>query len=459
MKTNLFKFPYLGGIFFIILFSWISFFPLPILGKYYFYTNSFLVLAFVALFISKRFSGFRLNDWPLWFFLTAIGVNVIFAQQKNIALKTYLDLFIPMFFIYYLISDGFSSQKRFDLLAKTVCLCSILVSLLGVFEAIFGYNPLYEHFIKNPYYLLKHVSGFTQVRSTQFDATAFGGYLLGCLPFNYFLFKGKERIFRLLGAAGIVLNTSLLISTFSCSALLGLVVMIAFYLLVQRKYGSIAILVGILFIFIFIFSFLPPPYSKFGIGGIIKGKIAYSYSPGKTQMIQQALKDYPDIEPAIHRADPSYGVGSGGGLLSPYRSKRLIMALRMVKDHPFSGVGFQHFRIRFYEYYPDKQKIPYNVMIADNMYLTILAETGLIGFLGFAVFIFSLLAKGWKQIVILNSASDKRLRLLVSLMALIGLLVDMAGFEFLYWPNQNLIFCVVIGCVGASLRKEVGSKK
>ena len=457
MKTNLLRLnalEYSKEIFVITLFAWISFFPQPLQEKYHLATNIFLIGVFVCLLLRKRIGVFKLNDYPLWVFLIAIGINVFFAQQKNIALKTYLDLAIPMFFIYYLISEDFSFQGRFNLLAKTVCLFSIIVSLIGIFECLFNYNPLYEHFIKNPYYLLKYITGFGQSISTQFDSAPLGGYLLGCLPFNYFLFKRDRSSFRLLGATGIALNTTTLILTFSRCALLGLVLMIVFYLLAQKKYRSIVSVFIILFVFVFIFSYLPYPFAKFGIRWIVGNKASPTYGSDKSDMTQHIMKDHPELELIRYRVFASSGIGDG--VLSNFRLQRFNMALRMLKDHPLSGLGFQHFRIRFYEYYPDKHQIPYDIMIADNMYLTLLAETGTIGFLGFFILVFSFLKRGWKQLTILNADSQERWRLLISLMAFVALLVDMGGYEFFYWPNQYLIFCIVIGCINASLKSEVG---
>jgi len=388
------------------------FFPKPLQKKYYLFTNILLILAFVILLIRKGRAVFKTNDYPLWVFLIAISINVLFAQSRLVAFKTYLDLAIPMFSIYYLVSEDFCSSKKFNLLAKTICLFSIIVSLGGIFESLFAFNPIYEHFIKNPYYQ-RYITGFVRPMSTQFNPAPLGGYLLGCLPFNYLLFRKYTSFFRLLGAIGVVLSTIVVILTFSRCALLGLIAMIVFYLFTQKNYRAIAILFITVFILIFISSYMPYPLNKFGIDGII-----------------------------------------GGGQLSTYRLDRFGMALRMVKDYPFKGVGFQHFRIRFYEYYPYKDKIPYEIMIADNMYLTILSETGIIGFLGFSGFIFSFLRKGWRKLRMSDANSEQRWRLLVTLMAFIGLLVDMVGYEFLYWPNQYLLFCIVVGCLSASLRCE-----
>lgn len=449
---------YMAAICLIILFIWISFSPSPILQKYQLYTNLSFIFIFIIFFIHKGVSILQSNDYPLWIFLIAISINVFFAQDRIAALKTYLDLAIPMFCIYYLVSEVLFSGKSFVLLAKTICFCSILISLGGIFESLFAFNPIYEYFIKNPCYL-KNITGFVRPMSTQLDATVLGGFLLGCLPFSFILFKKSILFLKLLGAVGIVLNTVVIVLTLSRAALLGLIVIIALYLLVEKRYRIMTIFLIIAFVFSAAFSYLPYPFSKLGLSGIIKPNLSPSVK----------LNIF-DLKPMIeeHSLDKSYNFEEFGrnwiyedSVFSNYRLARLNMALRMAKDYPFAGIGFQHFRIRFYEYYPHKQQIFYDIMIADNMYLTILSETGIIGFLGFFIFVISLLKKGWKKLTVLNYNSDKWWLLSGGLAAFLGLLINMAGYEFFYWPNQYILFCIIIGFINAclnNLKSEVNSE-
>ena len=400
----------------ILLIIWISSFPEPIQGQYHIAVKTFLGLAFLILLIRKRGRIFKPIDFPLWIFLVAIGINVLFAQQKDIALRSYIDLAIPMFLIYYLVSESISSRERFNLLARIICISSILVALLAIIESIFAVNPLYEYFLENPYYR-RYMTGFVRPMSTQFNPAVLGSYLLGCLPFNFLLFKQSRGFFRLLGGGGIVLNITVIILTFSRGVFLGMIAMIMFYLFAQKKKLLIAIFSIILLILILIWSFLPYPFCRFGINFMIKDK---------------------DMK--------------GSGIFSNYRFDRLIMTQHIFKDHPLVGLGFQHFRIRFYEYYPRKGIIPYEFMIADNMYLTILTETGIIGFSGFLIFIFYFFRKAWRQQRLIAYMSQRRLQLLLILSAFAGLLVNMGAYELFYWPNQYLLFCIIIGCLGAFRR-------
>jgi O-antigen ligase len=397
-----------GIISIILLFLWVSFFPYPGQANYHLATNLFLIFVFLTLLIKKRFAIFKKNDYSLWIFLLAMSINILFAQQKNIALKAYLNLAIPMFSIYYLVSASLSSAT-FNLLAKIICLSSILVSLGAVFESIFAFNPIYEYFIDNPFYL-RYITDFVRPMSTQFNPVVLGSYLLASLPFNFLLFKQDKAQFKLLGALGIVLNTVVLILTFSRGVCLGFIAMVTFYLLLEKKYRLMIVFLIFLFIFISLCFYLPYPFERFGTGLI---------------------------------------ASDWRGIFSEYRFHRCIMTQHIIKDHPLAGLGFQHFRINFYQYYPGKDIVPFEFMIADNMYLTILAEAGIIGFIGFLIFIVHNLTRAWRQIAILNKELFRRKQLVMILCSLVGLLVNMGAYELFYWPNPYIYFCILLGCLKA----------
>jgi len=96
----------------IFLFAWISFFSQPFKEMNYFLTNTFLLFVFLIILIKNKFKIFSSKDIPLWFFVIAIGVNVLFAAQKDIAVKTYINLATPMVVIYYALSKHFLSEKK-----------------------------------------------------------------------------------------------------------------------------------------------------------------------------------------------------------------------------------------------------------------------------------------------------------------------------------------------------------
>jgi O-antigen ligase len=138
--------------------------------------------------------------------------------------------------------------------------------------------------------------------------------------------------------------------------------------------------------------------------------------------------------------------GSHDSILSEYRLARIKMTAHIFKKHPFFGIGFQHFRLRFAEFCASAdKKTPYEFMIPDNMYLTFLAETGIAGTLGFLVFISFLLRNGFSQLRKALSLSQTRQITIGLISALLGLSVNMGGYELFYWDNPFLLFALLCG--------------
>lgn len=215
------------------------------------------------------------------------------------------------------------------------------MALAAVAEYIFTFNPLYEYFIKNPYYerWIHYLPPLPM--STQFSPTALSTYLLGCLPFNLPLIRYQKFFWRLLGEIGMTLGIALLISISSRGALLGLLGITLIYFFYQKRHRIAVGLLGILIMLILISSWY------------IAGQDIFKHFMG------------PRLE----------------GIVSPYRTDRYIMVKEIVKDYPLTGIGFQHFRLRFCEYFPSPSnciQVLYEKRIADNMYFTVLAETGAI---------------------------------------------------------------------------------
>jgi O-antigen ligase len=131
------------------------------------------------------------------------------------------------------------------------------------------------------------------------------------------------------------------------------------------------------------------------------------------------------------------------------------MTARIIKENPLFGIGFNHFRIRFNEYCNEKEKgnVPYEYMIPDNMYLTFLAETGIVGTAGFLIFIFLLFKQAIKAFKRLGDGSQRQF-LLVVITALVGLLVNMAAYELFYWYNPYMLFCLACGLIASVIKDE-----
>ncbi|MBM3245492.1 MAG: hypothetical protein FJZ15_06865, partial [Candidatus Omnitrophica bacterium] len=264
---------HMPGVFLTVLFFWISFIPEPVQWQYGFAMILFLVFNASAVVVKRGAGLFARSDFYVWIFIACIGANIFFASERYIAMKGYLNLALPMLLIYYIIKESVSFGRKFELLAKIISFCSILVALGGVLEAFFAFNPLYENWIKNPFYeALKN--GFIHIKpslaqpgfmsgcifspaSTQYHPTVLGSYLLGSLPFNFLLFRDDRPVLKLLGSTGLILGITVIILSFSRSAFLGLIAMIILYLLMQKRYCSVCLFFIFLFIFMILCSYLP----------------------------------------------------------------------------------------------------------------------------------------------------------------------------------------------------------
>lgn len=420
MKVNILKFNQRSCFliaFFAALFFWISFFPEPIQGRYVIYTRVFLCLFFLFLFFKAGSfrNFFHSQDWPLWFFLACVSAGLFSAQDKKLARETYFNLAFNLFFLFYIGKALLSEEESRCRIALVICICSAVAAIIGVLELYFGRNILYENFIANPFYE-RYIRYQFRPMSTQFNPVILGSYLLGCLPFNFYLLKNKQLYLRLLGISSLLLCLSIILLTASRGVFLGLIALLLFYFWKNQKRALIFSFLICLISLVSICSFLKDvSLSRFGFNRLM--------------------------------------LGSYDSIVSEYRLSRVKMTVKILRDYPFFGIGFNHFRIRFNEYCPekDKGKVPYEFMIPDNMYLTFLSESGIIGTLGFVVFISLLFKKCFKKIREAEN-DDKRRFLIISLSALTGLLVNMGAYELFYWHNPSMLFCLFCGFAGSDNR-------
>lgn len=402
------KLRYLTIILFIILFSWVSFFPKPIHDRYTTWVRIFLGLFLLVFILNDKYRKyiFSFRDWSLWLFLMCLVSGTISGIDKAIVWRTYFYLTIIFFSIFYIGKGLYSDIKNRNIINLIICICSSLVALIGLLELYFKKNILYENLIPNPFYE-RYIS--FRCMSTQLNPAVLGSFLLGCLPFNLYFLKSSSFLLKILGISSSILCITIIIQTFSRGVFLGLIILLLFYLRKRQK-KIFLLFISCLVLLIIICSYQKDPnLNRFGFNRFI--------------------------------------FGSYDSIFSEYRLTRLIMTLRILKDEPFFGVGFGHFRIRFNEYCNERDKgEKFEFMVADNIYLTFLAETGLIGTVAFFIFIILLFKNGLKKIKELKD-KDKEQMIFIPVSALVGLLVNIGGYDLFYWDNPYMLFCLICGFI------------
>ncbi|MCX5713492.1 MAG: O-antigen ligase family protein [Candidatus Omnitrophica bacterium] len=385
----------------LILFSLISFFPFPFLSAHVLQVDIFLFIFLAILCADKeRIKDlFSKHDCWLWLFLASMFAGTINATQKQIAFKAYSHLFITFALLFYIGKGILRKPKDANFLMILISCVSCIIVMIGFSEMFMGKNILYEKlFTHNPYYE-RYVKFGHRILSTQYNPVVLGSYLLFCLPFNFALSKHGSFPLKRLGIFSSIACIIAALLTFSRGVFLGLIVLLFFYFWKARRKKILALIIICVTVLILSASLQRrEPLCRFGIFRLFSG----TYD----------------------------------SIFSEYRMARVNMTARIFKEHPFVGIGLQHFRIRFVEFceLADK-KTPHEFMIPDNMYLTFLAETGVCGILGFLVFVFLLLKKGFYEF---RNTSG-----LIS--ALLGLLVNMGGYELFYWDNPLMLFALLCG--------------
>ncbi|MFC1698409.1 O-antigen ligase family protein [Candidatus Omnitrophota bacterium] len=409
----------------IALFVWISFFQQLFFGRYDLGVRicliGILALQIKSLKDVKTIFNFR-SDWPQWLFLLCLLAGTVNATNKTVVWERYFYLATTFLLLFYVGKCLYRNEKNVKFICLTICSCSILVVLIGFAELYFGRNIIYEKYIANPFYaryfagiappaeLERYVRYAPCPLSTQFVPAVLGSYLLGCLPFSFYFFKSKSVGLRLTGVIASLLCAIMIILSLSRGALLGLVALLLFYLWHKNRKGT-KIIMSCLILLMLLGSFWSNSrLSRFGFTEMIYGRY--------------------------------------DSIISEHRLSRIKMTKNILREYPFFGIGLEHFRIRFNEYSEkkDKETVPYEFMIPDNMYLTLLSETGLIGTAGFIIFLSLLFKYGIRQINKLNDCINRE-SLLVPLSAVIGLLVAMAGYELFYWHSPYMLFGLITGFI------------
>jgi len=404
-------------------FAGLSFLPLPVFHKWapFFLPAVFVLGAFIAREYQHYGSVFNpfynsqgvksrsltWGRWPVAVFVVCMGVGLISALERGMSWQIYFIMALACVSAFYIGRTCGVTHIGFGNVAAIVCICMATVAAIGIAELISGRNPIYENLVDNSFYI-RYSKYSSRPMSSLYNPSALGSYFTACLPFCFYFINSSMPIKKALGTALFCAGIALAILTASRGVFLGLLAMLIFYLFVRKRYSAIIMLSVAVVVFIAVASKVHyPPLRQFDFRRLV--------------------------------------VGSQDSILSHYRIERIAMTGRILRAHPLTGIGWGHFRLRFYEYssMPDGELTPYEVMIPDNMYLSILSESGLIGFAGFVIFciyIFSIALKKYKEY-----PDSARMSILIPMAGLVGLLVNMAAYDIFYWDNIFALFCFLAG--------------
>ena len=399
-------------IFIILLIGWISLGGEYLQDKYKDFT--FLGLGFFLLIslIYKLPEKFSLADYMLFSYIFLLTWGLNFCENKPIALHYYTLFVLPIPLLYFSLHS--KGKELIIPIAWIFFVFSLCIAIIGILELISRRNIIYELWINN-YFYERFIQDTPRIMSTQMHPTVFGSFLLGCVPFSYFLFSHLRKPYKILIAMAIIVIVLGVIVSFSRGNILGLTVLSIVYLLITKKIRYVKIVVVSL------------------VGLIIISSTLLSNQLNFSRFSTRSLTS---------------------GWWKSEKEKGTI-ALKMLKDHPFMGAGLKHYHLNFDRYSSERYKHierslkqrghdPSEWKIADNMYFSLLAETGLLGFSSFILFLLLLFKDSWGKIKKMENEKEKTF-LAANLSAIIGLLVSMNTYDLLQWITPSLLFWFLIG--------------
>ena len=388
----------------LILVGIISFLPRPILLAERQYIALFCLEFLIILYLTyPRGQLFSLADWPLWIFIFSLFAGLINATNYKLAWIIFMRMATNFFLIFYIGKGIFLKAKAYRETAMVICICAFLVAVIAALELYFGKNILYEHYIKNPYYL-----GYLSWRpmSTQFNPAVLGTYLVCAIPFSLQLIRDRGFGIKILGCATFILGCIIIILTRSRGVFLGLVIALLFYTWNMNFKKIFALIISLVMLIIVFSSFQKETsLGRFGFNRLI--------------------------------------LGSYDSVVSPYRMDRIVMSIKIIQKNPIVGIGYGNFHARPNEYCAISGRNKFTIL--DNMYLTFLSGSGIVGLLGFLILSILLFVRGTRA---LKSRMDiQQGWILAPLASYLALLVNMGAYELLYWPSVSMFFCLLCGFI------------
>lgn len=363
-------------------------------------------LLFILLLFSRAIiKNIDYPDLSLFIFVFMVTLGLAYSQDMGIALKRYLATYLPLILI-YMISKNLNKDSCV-FLARSIVFLGALVSVFMIVEFFTKRNFIYEYVLWNGYYNLAFYKG--RAFGAFGHPTIAGSFLTMCLPFAWVYLRDKRGGVNLISGSIIFIVISVAIAaTLSKMALIVMLVIYLWYARQKDRYINKLLLITFFILTAVIFLKAAVFTDKFG---------------------------------------PGFSV-----IAVTYRLKSLSAAIGMIKEHPFIGAGLDHFRLLYLNYL-NNPGVKYDLRIPDNMYLTVLAETGAVAFISFSVFIYALVKRALMALKKMRDSSEKIL-LSAALVSFIGALIHNLSYDSFYWPAPLIVFWMLAGIITSCSKKE-----
>lgn len=281
----------------------------------------------VGMLVMRRFQLMRTPlNIPIAAFLIAAAIGVIMAVDFKHSLKGYMTLgWISIFFLFVNNVKDVTQFKR-------------LVRILIIIATIAGAYAIFQHFTRIDFFgNVKYVQR-SFARSTGFfnSPQTFGNYILLVLPvvFGLSFYSNTRREKRWLQLSGLIILTAIIFS-YTRGVWLGVIGGLIFMAILRSKKLLFALVTAIIVVSMFL-VFLPP-----------------------SRVTQRVVGTFKSERPVGDRI--YFWQGS----------------LRIIRDYPITGLGWEGFGIVYREYKPAEGR--QLVCHAHNNFIDMAVDSGLLG--------------------------------------------------------------------------------
>ncbi len=385
-----------------------------IAGLHHYLSMLIIILALSLIMISKRDMlkvVFSVNPilWQVVFLIIWCASSLLWAKYPNLVVQQFYYLLIMGIGTYLLFSIlGLSlSYKRITFLF--ILLTMIIVSALGIAEAVMGRNILYKNLFEvfNPYFSLNlpilkgSLPGMLtgKITSTIGHPAFLSLLIVMTLPIAMYFTLEEKGYSRVIGIIGLIALASALLLTMSRIGWLISIVVIILYL---YRRGRKTILIALFCLMLITLTSL-------------------AFSPVRRALYNRAVL-------MIKSGEPSFSI----------RKYRYVAVFRAFSKSPLTGLGFGQFYFRFTEFAPQGTILDNTLKSSDNQWGEILADTGILG-LGLFLWIFiSLLYHLYR------SWNKGNLYAQAVFVSSIAAFIHSIFTPFLFWPSAFAFLIILI---------------